>query len=460
MTARLPGAEEFEKADAYSSSGQRTHYEIADISLAVLQEQCSGYRPVAADGRLWVCRNGRTWTALSRDELEVWVGEHYRKGQAERHCKKAGDYRAIADLMMKIAHEPHFFPGAPKGIAAGELFFRVTADSVSSEALVGEHRARFVLPFAPNFDAPAPWLTGFLERAFACKEADESTAQIARFGEIVGASLLGLTARLQKMVVFYGPAQTGKSCAGQIITALVPDEYVTATSPHRWDNEYYIAALQGKLLNLVGELSQTKPLPAADVKRVRGGDRLQGRHPNHRPSEFYNQATHIFITNFFPPTEDRSEGFFRSWCLLHFSNPIEPDAVEPEFHRNIVEREMPQLLAFALQGAQRLMRHDRFTPTAAHDRLLQKWRLSSSSVLEFMHDESACLLDAKSSCIQGDLFKAYRAWCDTSGRKPIGRNSFFEELDQNGHVARVRRQRSNGYDRVMGVDVVYQGMGL
>jgi putative DNA primase/helicase len=167
----------------------------------------------------------------------------------------------------------------------------------------------------------------------------------------------------------------------------VPPELITSTSPHRWDTDYFIAQLAGKRLNAVGELSKRDPLPTHSFKNVLGGDRIQGRHPTRRAFHFVCVAAHVFNSNFLPNTHDRSNAFFRRWRIVAFENPIMPHEVELGFDALVIDKELPQVLAWALDGAVRLMRQGAFSESASHARLLRKWKSTASPVLEFLSDE-------------------------------------------------------------------------
>lgn len=96
--------------------------------------------------------------------------------------------------------------------------------------------------------------------------------------------MFGLMQRYHKAVLFYDPyGRAGKGTACDMLAAVVPTEFVTeVASPFNWNNEYYLATLARSRLNLVGELPENTPLPAAEFKTVTGGDILTGRHPRYR----------------------------------------------------------------------------------------------------------------------------------------------------------------------------------
>ena len=90
--------------------------------------------------------------------------------------------------------------------------------------------------------------------------------------------MIGIMHKHQKAVLFYDPfGRAGKGTLERIMRGLVPSSFVTAVSPFGWDKEYYVASLAGARLNVVGELSDDKPIPAAMFKTVTGVDLITGR---------------------------------------------------------------------------------------------------------------------------------------------------------------------------------------
>lgn len=394
----------------------------------------------------------KLYSPLSERALALAIASRYR---STKTVKKWPDARQVANLQCAMAEKMNPLPDPPAGVATLDRFIRVTAQGLREEALTAAHCCTYALKVNPDFDRPSPLLNAFLERNFVGDDADDRR-QLAQ--EIAGGALTGLIPKMQKAVLFFGVPRTGKSTLSHIIAALLPPSRVTSTSPTRWGHEYYVAALVHKLLNIVGELSAKEPIPAPAFKMVVGGDRLQGREPNHRPFEFINTATHVFVSNYFPPCEDRSEGFFRRWVILHFDNPMTEGQTQDLHEQTLIEAELPQILAWALKGAERLHRQRRFTETASHDRLIKKWRLGNSSVLEFLSDEQSCRLQAGVSCRQPNLYAAYTQWCEVAGRRRIGRNTFFEEIDSTGGVLGVFRKKERAADMVHGVSIVGSGL--
>lgn len=238
----------------------------------------------------------------------------------------------------------------------------------------------------------------------------------------------------------------------KVFQEFVPENFVTAVSPFLWDKEYYLANLVGSRLNVVGELPEDKPIPAAAFKTVTGGDLLSGRHPTHRPVSFKNEAAHLFMSNHLINTRDHSEAFFSRWLIVEFPNsrtrsglPLDPDLPD-----RIIATELPGIAHWALQGAIRLMNNGTFSKSSAQDRLMAHWRRSTNSVEEFIHE--ACVLGKEHSARRSDFYQDYTKWCGENGRKPFTKGRVKELLEHNIGLG-ISLAEINGYETFKGVKV-------
>jgi len=231
---------------------------------------------------------------------------------------------------------------------------------------------------------------------------------------------------------------------------LVPKEFVSAVSPFSWGKDYFVAALAGVRLNVVGELSDNESIPAAMFKTVIGGDLITGRHPTHRPITFQNEAAHIFMSNHLINTRDHSEAFFARWLIVEFPNSrlCSGLPLDPMLSERIIQSEMPGIAQWALEGAARLLHNGAFSSSAVHDRLMAKWRCTSNSLEEFIHE--ACHLAPDGHYRRSVFFKDYTEWCSENGRRSFAKGRVKELLEHNIGMG-IRLVELNGHETFRGV---------
>ena len=404
-----------------------THHGYATDMIAKLT--IDEWKPVAYEGDLYTLNpENNIWVKHPVEALKRKVAETH---DGKPNCERSTDYSGIASHTIMIATDDKFFTEAPIGLACPDGFYQIKDNEIIVGPLLPEHRQRVKIDITPKQEL-TPIFDDFLHETFASNVEGEKTQQILLLSEIVGAIMLGIMAKFQKAVLFYDPfGRAGKGTFAQIIEKLVPDSFITGVSPFNWDKEYYLASLIGSRFNSVGELSDSKPIPAAAFKTVTGGDLLTGRHPNHRPVTFKNEAAHLFMSNHLINTQDHSEAFFTRWLIIEFPNSrlLSGKPIITGLAESIIQQELPGIAYWALIGAKRLMEKDEFSQSIVHDRLMAKWRHSSNSLEEFIHE--CCDLDSSEYINRAEFYREYKDWCNENGRRHFAKGRVKELLAAN-----------------------------
>ena len=353
--------------DAAPDPARATHH---DLALAWVAGRTIGaHPPVYAGGAVHVPDAGGLWRAFRTERIEVEVARQFN---GYKLCKKRSDYTQIAAHVEALTEDVDFFESAAVGVTSPRGFHRLSSTGyVETVSLDLSHRQTFALAHGPETDADAPLMDELLAAAF---EGDSQAEQQDLFWQCFGAALFGPIPRLQVAVLLLGAPRSGKSTIQRILESAFPRDAVSAVSPHQWNHEYHVAALANKRLNVVGELSDDKPLPAAAFKNVTGLNLVGARNPTHRPFSFRNAAAHVFASNVLPPTTDRTEAFYRRWRVLRFANTVPAERIDHTLLDKIAAHEMPAILAQAFQGAERVAKAGALRTTAAHEAALSKWR--------------------------------------------------------------------------------------
>lgn len=435
-----------EQAEAQQAAQDLTHHDMA-VGLGE-HLSVSGHGLVFAAGDFFAPQPEGLWRRTSAESMQVEAAQRFG---GLKLCKKHSDFKQIVDHARALYERPDFFEDAPAGVASVAGFHVLnSAGQVETVPLSLDHRQTWALPFAPEYEAEAPLLDGVLAAAF---EGDDPEGQTDLWWQAVGAALFGLMPRLQVALLMIGRERTGKSLLQRVLERVFPPEAVCAVSPSSWGHEYHVAALAGRRLNVVGELSDDAPIPAAAFKNVTGQNLVAGRHPTHRPFSFRCLAAHCFASNVLPPTTDRSEAFYRRWRVLRFPNTVPPERVDPELFDKIVAHEMPAILASAFLGAQRVAKAGALRVTGPHLAVMERWRHAANPLQQFLTDEDWVQSDPSASVhTPTEVYEAYRKWASACGfRNPFGRNHFLELLDATGATRGVAIKRSGTRNVVVGL---------
>ena len=329
-----------------------------------------------------------------------------------------------------MTNDERFFDDAPAGIAGPRHLWLVVDGKVKLVPLTPEHRMRTRVRAEPDFKGKAPMFEALLNRSFA---GDKEQLELLRL--LFGAALVRRLWKFHIAVLLLGATGSGKSTLLNILRAMFLPDLVGAVTPQRWDNEYYLAGLAGKALNIVGELDAHNPISGGPFKGVLGEDLLTGRHPTHRPFTFVAQAAQFFNSNSLPPTNDRTDAFFDRWRIVRFLHTVPQKDRDRDLAERIVAQEIGAVLAWMLRGAEAADSLLEFPRTKMHDETIERWRNNNNSALAFVNEREACVRDDGGEPTLGSkLYKKYVEWARDNGLRPFGRTGFYEALEQGGLV--------------------------
>jgi putative DNA primase/helicase len=444
VTDPPPPPDELLEDEADQDARGASHYHIASRFLDAVVLRFSR-RPVYCEGLMWFPDlTTSTWRSMNLDKLAIMVG---RAMVGFSRCMKLGDYNAVAKIAAGMCEDERFFLNAAPGVVAGNGFHTIENGAILRRPVTLDDRIRHIVDYPIDPDHPAPIFKQYLKDTFTVHgEANDrrdalEAEQVELLQELVGLALLGQMAKHQVAVLLFGPPESGKSTILKIVKAMFQNHETIASNPTNWDREYYLADLAGKRLNVVGEFGDDKPVPI-EFKAVLGGDLLTGRHPSHRPFTFICTAAHFFNANHYPPTKDRSDAFFRRWRILAFNNRTPAEKRITDLDELIVAKEMPYVLAWALEGARRTYTDNRLRTTFYHHKLLGTWQNTTNSVSQFFMDNEECVLESdvgKPVHYDGSkAYSAYQEWCVRNGQRALGRNSFYSTIEETGGRLGVR----------------------
>ena len=132
---------------------------------------------------------------------------------------------------------------------------------------------------------------------------------------------------IERIFCLHGSGSNGKSCFLKILLRFLGFNNVCSTSLDTiLKSRFEIARLYKKLACLIGETNLTKIENTQIVKRLVSGKDLIGiEFKNKTPFDYINYAKLIIATNNIPPTDDKTDGFYRKWLIIDFPNKFEKE---------------------------------------------------------------------------------------------------------------------------------------
>lgn len=325
---------------------------------------------------------GSHWEVKPENDLLHVIADNYGSMPA---AKRRSDHKGIAQIMSTLCQKPlRDSPVIGVNFANGYL----TPD-LKLLPHAPEYGCNYILPFRylPELADKAQKFQSFLDRLWTDpqKGPDPDIAdKKAALQEAMAATLFGVGTSYFRVIMLHGLSNTGKSQILEIIGSLVPPEARSAVPPNDWADKFLPAQLSNKLLNLAGELSETKKIDGQRFKQVVDGSEITVQFKNQQPFECKMMATHWFASNHLPKTNDTSDGFNRRWLILDFRHRLQKSEIIRNIGQLLVAEEREAIVAWAVQGLARLEKQTEYTLPVSHIEVLQRVANSNNSVRYFM----------------------------------------------------------------------------
>jgi P4 family phage/plasmid primase-like protien len=295
---------------------------------------------------------------------------------------------------------------------------------------------------------------------------DEDAAQKeALLSEVCGSAALGYATKLKqpRAVILIGQtAENGKSQILDLGRGLLPPTAVCSVPAARMGDERHIIGLVGKLLNATDELS-AGAIASDTFKSVVTGEPVEGRDVYKSRVEFRPVAQNLFATNNLPPFQGGMDrGVQRRLLVIPFNRTIPIEQRIENIGRRIAEEESDMLLAWAVDGASRLVRQRNFTVPPSCKQALADWIFGADPVLAWLSEcvDVQPVLNGLPAVATRKAYEHFHAWAIAEGfRKETvpGINGFVQRVKANKEGVEHHR---TGKGRLFRGLVIKQGTPL
>ena len=261
----------------------------------------------------------------------------------------------------------------------------------------------------------------------------------------VGYALTGVIAE-HGFFFLYGRGANGKSTILNTILKLlgdyartVPVEMFIEAQGDRHPTE--IADLHGVRFAVTSEAPLGKSFDESKLKKLTGGDRLEGR----RMREDFRQfdPTHkLFISgNHRPRIKGQDDGIWRRVYLIPFNVQIPTAEQNPELPTSLAA-ELPGILNWAIAGCM-AWKALGLTPPSSVQAASDDYRQSQDALADFF--DSCCdicpqdadpAVRAQYRQNWPEFFRAYNDFCDRNKEKPLGKIILLEHMADRGFPKR------------------------
>ncbi len=349
------------------------------------------------------------------DKERTELLKHALKSESERSLKAA---IALATSEPGIPVLPDVFDRDPMqlniengtlDLTTGELHPHSPDDLISKLAPV-----RYVA------DATCPRWVAFLDEIF---EGDQERVRYIQ--KALGYTLTGKT---NERAVFFlwGAGKNGKSTLLTVMSVILGDYHqktpTESVMAKRNDGGIPndIAALKGARLVTASETEENRRLNVSKVKDMSGNEELTARFLHGEFFKFRPQFKLWLSTNHKPVIPGNDRAMFDRCKLVPFTYRVPDDKIDKELEEKLLG-ESSGILNWLIEGCLAWQREG-LQPPAAVQEATDQYRQEMDQIGAFIADR--CIVEPHCRASAGDLYSAFKTWCEVNGERP-GTSTWF-----------------------------------
>ncbi|CAJ0776287.1 DNA primase family protein [Ralstonia chuxiongensis] len=286
-----------------------------------------------------------------------------------------------------------------------------------------KHRLRTRLNIAWQPEALAPKWMAYLDSIF--QPDPDKAEKIAFLQEWMGYLLVPDT-KMHKMLWLVGSGANGKSVLLSVVEALVGKANISNAMLDSFHLSYVRAELDGKLVNVAGEMAADAMINDGFIKAIVAGDTIEAAR-KYKPSFSFKPFVRLMAaTNNLPRTNDLTHGFSRRAIILTFNRQFATREQNPNLVKELVE-ELPGILAWAVEGLRRLRAQQNLTIPPSSETAVAAYMADANPVQLFANE---CLVKAPNGrgIRTKDIYPLYNQWCRRYGYQPRNDVTFSKAL--------------------------------
>jgi len=172
-----------------------------------------------------------------------------------------------------------------------------------------------------------------------------------------------------KAFMLVGEGSNGKGTLLYVIGELVGEDAVACVTLKDLERDRFAGAdLDGKMVNLVDDLSKTELKETGAFKSLTGEGKIRVQRKYGHAYNTENRAKMFYNANRVPPTHDDSDGFFRRWEVINFPNRFLGTNEDENLKETLTTTEgLSGVLNVAIDGLKALLKDKTFSDKTIDD---------------------------------------------------------------------------------------------
>jgi putative DNA primase/helicase len=289
------------------------------------------------------------------------------------------------------------------------------------------HYSTFRIP-VPLKSTKHPEWDKVVARAFPNQD-DQKTLQ-----EILGYCLFPAY-QAQVFFLWCGEGGTGKGTIRRVLVETLGRERVSGASLDSLSDQFGLAPLVGKYVNVDTESEYLKPADETTLKRITGGDPVTINEKNKPQYTIHLPVRIVLSCNDLPRFQDKSEALWQRLVILPFDVRVGEDSIEEDLLWARLKPELGGILLWALKGLVRVLQRKRtravaFTQSARAVDIKAKHRSYSDPFLAWFEEYAE--VDKSYKTPKDDAYNHYETWAKRGGYQAVSASRFTMALEKRG----------------------------
>ena len=266
---------------------------------------------------------------------------------------------------------------------------------------------------------------------------DQDLIQYAQ--EISGLMAIGKV-YVEALVIAYGDGRNGKSTYWNSLARVlgtycggISADALTAGCKRNIRPE--MAELKGKRMVIAAEMEEGVRLSTSVLKQICSTDEVGGEKKYKAPFQFVPSHTIVLYTYHLPRVGASDEGTWRRLIVIPFTAQFTGKSEVKNYTDYLVEKAGPAILKWIIEGAQRVIEKEyHLEPPKCVRDAIEKYRGQNDWLHHFLDD--CCELAPGFQEKSGELYGAYRAYCQQMNEYTRSTSDFYAALESAGFARR------------------------
>lgn len=239
---------------------------------------------------------------------------------------------------------------------------------------------------------------------------------------------------IHRIFALIGSGANGKSTFLKLLSNFIGVDNIASSSlDYLVSNRFEGAKLYRKLICMMSETNFGTISRTEYLKSLSGGDMIRIEYKGKDPFNTVNYAKLIIATNSLPITLDKTEGFYRRWKIIDFSNKF---TKEEDILKKIPEEEYQNLTKKCLLIAQKLWKKRRFSNDGSFDERKRAYEEKSNPTMVFIRTKF--VKGTKEEVPFGDFYDELRDFLEEGGHRTLTNVVVSKILREDGYEIKTK----------------------